>query len=574
MVLQMAFDGIVASAVTQELREQLLPGRIEKIYQPEPDQLTFHMKTRTGKVFLLLSANSSHPRIHLIEKQPENPPAPYSFCMLLRKHLTGSRILDVKQVGRDRILQMEFESANELGYSVRKTLTIEIMGKHSNIILTDRESHQILDAIKRVSIDVSRERQILPGKSYVLPPSQGKTPIEQISQELTDTIYSYPGGVEKGLLTYLEGFSPLLCREIAFRLEEDGGASRETLQNLLVEIKNDLNSHQYYPTVYLDKDQTPLDYHVIPLTLYQHLGTAISFASTSQALEYYHLHKNASNRLKQKAMDLNKSLRTSMERLYLKKQRLLEDLERAKQADEFRLYGELITAQLHRIPIGSPSATLENYYDQTPITIPLDPKISPAKNAQQYFKKYGKLKGSTKEKMLQLGETEKDLEYLASVESFLEMADQLDVLEDIRKELRENGFIRKSKASQESRKGKPSYLHYVLKNGAKVLVGRNNKENDILTFRESKPGDYWFHAKDFPGAHVILRPSQGVPTELEIQETAAIAAYHSKGRQSGNVPVDYMPLRYVKKPNGAKPGMVIFTHQQTIYVDPLLPDGK
>lgn len=570
----MAFDGIVTTAISRELKDILLGGRIEKIYQPEEEDIIFHIQANRSKHQLFLSSNSSHPYTCLITNKLENPKNPLAFCMLLRKHLSGGRIIGIDQQNGDRVIDFNIESQNELGYSTLKTLSIEIMGKHSNIVLYDRESRIIIDAIKRVSFDMSRTRQILPGKTYELPPSQDKISLDNLDMlqdEFYENMLVNPDRQSKVLLSAIKGLSPILCEELVFRIQHAQGSHVESIKKTLADLREKVRENDWQTRVYQKKDGTPIDFHVLPLGIYENTYSALSFPTISQGIEYYYENKSTSNRIRQKTQDLDKAVQNSINKIQLKKQRLSEDLLQAKDSEDLRLYGELLTAHLHEIKSGEPSVEVENYYNQEQVKIPLDVRFSPAKNAQNYFKKYGKAKTSIKEKSLQLQEVEKDLNYLETVQSYLETADSVEIVDDIRSELIESGFLKRKLLTSGSKKKKTNFLEYTLSDGSKAFVGRNNKENDQLTFKKSAARDYWFHTKDIPGSHVVLSVSKEGLKEEQILETAALAAYHSKAKSSSKVPVDYMPIRYVKKPKGAKPGMVIFTNNKTVYVDPKVP---
>ena len=573
----MGFDGIVTTAISRELNDMLLGGRIEKIYQPEGEDIIFYVQANRIRYQLFLSSNASHPYTCLMEKKIDNPANPLAFCMLLRKHLTGGKILGIHQKNGDRVIDFFVESQNELGYSTKKTLTIEIMGKHSNIILYDHGSGVIIDAIKRVSFDMSRARQILPGKQYEAPPSQDKVLLDDIDvldKEIYQNMALNPDNQAKLLLASIKGLSPILCEDLSTEIQNSQKSGVEIIQKTLENLRTRVRENKWQTTVYQKKDGTPVDFHVFPLKIYENIYSSLSFTSVSQGIEYYYENKATSNRIRQKTQDLEKAVQNSLNKMQLKKQRLSEDLLQAKDSEDLRLYGELLTAHLHELKSGEPSVEVDNYYTQDKIIIPLDVRFSPAKNAQNYFKKYGKAKTSIKEKSLQLEEVEKDLNYLNTVQSYLEAADSVEVVDEIRSELIESGFLKRKKAATPSNKKKTPYLEYILSDGSKVFVGRNNKENDQLTFQKSGARDYWFHTKDIPGSHVVLSIDHETLKEEQILEAAAIAAFHSKAKSSSKVPVDYMPIRYVKKPKGAKPGMVIFTNNKTVYVDPKEPNVK
>lgn len=559
----MAFDGIVTRAVAQELSSALAQGRIDKIYQPERDELIFLIHTPMGKRKLYASCNNDHPGAFLTNDEYENPPEPPVFCMLLRKHLQNGRILDVSQKGAERIVEITVETRDEMGFLVEKKLIIEVMGRHSNIILIDKDSEKIIDSIKRISIDVSRARQILPGQKYDYPPLQDKVPFDSATEKDLDFKGMDPAD---GILAAIQGLSPTIAREIAW--EDNPVAMYAQLRSMVASLEK----QELQPAVYLREDGIPADFHVIPLKQFTEGFQQVTFDTVSEAISYYYTHRSTSNRIKQKSSGLSKSVTASLKKLYLKKQRLLEDIQRAGQSDTYRLYGELLTANLHQVEKGSNSVLLSNYYDGEDIRIPLDIRLDPSKNAQKYYKKYAKAKRSIKEKNIQLEETDMDISYLESVISFIDQASTMEEVDAIREELVETGFVKKKKKDKKKKKGgeKREPLAYTTSDGYKVLVGRNNRENDRLTFKLAGRKDVWFHTKDIPGSHVVLFTEGKEPSESAIFEAAALAAYHSKGRESENVPVDYTLIRYVKKPNGAKPGMVIFTHNKTVYVTPKL----
>ncbi len=557
----MAFDGIITYGITRELAAKLTLGKIEKVYQPGSEELMLQIHTREGNVRLFVSCNSQSARLCLTDNKYQNPQQPPTFCMLLRKHLQGGRITDIRQYKSERIIEIDIEAQNELGFTVCKRLIIEIMGKHSNIVLIDIETGKIIDSIKRISIDVNRYRQLLPGIIYQYPPAQDKTPFKEVPEDA-----ALPEEA-KLLATAVGGISPAIARELLHG--PMAAASR------LREIISEVESGSAAGRVYVDDKGTPREFHLTDLHEYEGLEE-IRFESISQAVEFYFFNRESSNMFKQKAMPLARTVQAALDKARLKKKKLGEDLLAAEDSDKYRLYGELLTANIHLIKPGSKSATVVNYYDGQPITIPLDEKLAPSKNAQRYFKKYSKARTAIHEKQTQLEENEQDILYLESVLHAVNSAGTEDELDIIKEELQETGYVRfRKKNGYPRKKSKPSPIHYTLSDGTDVYVGRNNNENDWLTMRFAYKTDVWMHTKDIPGSHLILKMDNGRTVEdlsaEIIYEAAAIAAYHSKASDSANVPVDYVPVRYVKKPNGAKPGMVIFTHNMTVYIDPALP---
>lgn len=561
----MAFDGIVTMAAAKEMRPVIISGKIDKVYQPEADELVFNIHTKRGNVKLYASVNPAAARIHFIENSLQNPPAPLPFCMLLRKHIQGARITDVAQVGSERIIEISLETLNELGFTVSKKLIFEIMGKHSNIVLLDISSGKIIDCIKHVSIDVNRVRQLLPGIIYKYPPAQDKIPFKELLPEGTPSVVLPPEA--KAIQRTVGGVSPSFAQEMA--------ASEDPL-SFLRSAARIIEEGRFYPVVYSDDKGSPKEFHILPLSEYEDVCQKKEFDSLSLCLEYYYAHKQSSNKLHQKASDLERSVSSQLDKLYLKEQRLREDLLKAENSESLRLYGELLTANIHQVRPGDKSASVINYYDGSTVNIPLDPRLSPSKNAQQYFKKYGKAKTAVKEKQLQLRTNESDIKYLDSVMSYLKNASDVSEIEALRRELEETGYLRKRKIPGGFKEKKISSkpYRYILPGGCEVLVGRNNRENDILTFKTASSRDIWMHTKDIPGSHVIVKTSCEEISDEDLYTAASIAAYHSKGRESENVPVDYVRVKYVKKPAGAKPGMVIFTNNKTVWVDPKLPKAE
>ena len=363
------------------------------------------------------------------------------------------------------------------------------------------------------------------------------------------------------------GVSPSFAQEMA--------ASEDPL-SFLRSAARIIEEGRFCPVVYSDDKGSPKEFHIIPLSEYEDVCQKKEFDSLSLCLEYYYAHKQSSNKLHQKASDLERSVSSQLDKLYLKEQRLREDLLKAENSESLRLYGELLTANIHQVRPGDKSTSVINYYDGSTVTIPLDPRLSPSKNAQQYFKKYGKAKTAVKEKQLQLRTNESDIKYLDSVMSYLKNASDVSEIEALRRELEETGYLRKRKIPGGFKEKKISSkpYRYILPGGCEVLVGRNNRENDILTFKTASSRDIWMHTKDIPGSHVIVKTSCEEISDEDLYTAASIAAYHSKGRESENVPVDYVRVKYVKKPAGAKPGMVIFTNNKTVWVDPKLPKAE
>lgn len=566
--VKMSYDGTVTGAMVHDLKDALVLGKIDKIYQPQPEQLLLVVHTTRGKQRLFISCAGNHSAVYLIDEAPENPVNPPVFCMVLRKHLGSARITDIVQHENDRIIEIIFETVDELGFNVNRKLIIEIMGKHSNVLLVDFASGKIIESIKHVGIDVNRARQILPGKMYEYPPAQIKKPFMEVTEDDVTGMISGQLQPERSLLDGIQGISPALAQSMA---------ASENPYAFLDNLRKSIETSSFRPVVYV-KDGKPADFHIVPLSTYEEDPgyEILPFDTLSHAASYFFINRESSNTIKQKSNDLLRVVSGQLDKLRLKIQRLSEDLNRAQNSEKYRLYGELLTANLHLVKAGADKVKVISYYDGSEVEIPLDPRFSPAKNAQNYYKKYGKSKTAIKEKQIQLDETDSEIEYLESVYSFIERARSVEEIDLLRKELVDSGYIRyrrQPKADRKSnKKDKPKPYTYSLPSGKTVLVGRNNKENDWLTFKKASSQDIWFHTKDIPGSHVILVTGGEAPSEEDLFGAASIAAFHSKGSSSENVPVDYTKVRHVKKPSGSKPGFVIFTHNRTLYVNPSVPE--
>ena len=572
----MGYDGIFAGAVARQLAETLAGSRIEKVTQPEPDQIILQVNTVEGRKKLLLSAAPRSAGVWFTELTYENPQVAPNFCMLLRKHIQGGRISAVTQVETERIIFFDIDAIGEMGYTVSRRLIAECMGKHSNLILIDRESGKILDSIKRISIDVNRFRQILPGLPYVLPPSQGKLNFweateEQIAERLNDTMAKGAGTegapLDKALMGAVQGLGPAAAAELA----ELG--SIDQLPGIVIKLREFIERGCLSPAVYCNDDGTPKEVHIFPMKGIESGCTVERFDAPGQALDYFYSHRRESNRVVQRGETLTHSVNALLDKQLLKKQRLLEDIKKSENAEILRLKGELLTANIHLVKPGDKSVKVISYYDGSEMTIELDERFSAAKNAQNYYKKYGKAKTAKKEKEIQLETCNGEIDYLESVLSMIPLTESYEELELIRTELIQQGYLRGRKAADRKKAVKPKPRRFDVC-GYELLVGRNNTENDYITFKLGGKQDLWFHTKDIHGSHCVLLTGGAEVGEEEIFGAAAIAAWFSKGQTSENVPVDYVPLRHVHKPNGAKPGMVIFTNNRTVWVNPKNPEEK
>lgn len=569
----MAFDGILMHQLMIELQNKLLGGRIDKIHQPEKDELTIQIRGIGNNYNLFVSIESSMPYFTLTQSKKENPSIPPMFCMLLRKHLVGGRILSIEQHENERVAIFRIECRNELGDLEVKNLIIEIMGKHSNVILT-HESDIIIDSIKRVTPDLSRVRTLLPGIMYTFLPTD-KVSIEKNADDLWQQV-PYETPVFKALYAVYQGMSPLSSKyvlrkaNIAYDIPR-GELTESQLKALLESLNalyNSMNSKTPMGYVYKCLDLKNTFYFLKDLypTCEQ-----LPFDSLSEAIDYYFNQTNKDLKIHQRTLHLKKTLAQRIERYQNKLGKLKSEIETAQNSDMLRIQGELLLAHLHEIDKGQNSITLENYYldPPEPITIPMDVRLDPSQNAQLYFKKYNKAKTAVIQLQKQIEEAELDCVYLENTLTHLENSDDAHTIDEIREELMEQGII-KNRVSKKKKKTKPSqnYRTFIATEGESILVGKNNHQNDTLTLKLASKKDIWLHTKIIPGSHVIIRTEGNTPSEATIMEAAEIAAYFSKARASGNVPVDYTAVKNVSKPSGAKPGMVIYTHHHTIYVTP------
>ncbi len=557
----MSFDGIMTRAITHELTEQLSQGKITKIYQPFPTELIFVIRSKRKSKRVLISANASFPRIHLTEQQYENPKAPPMFCMLLRKHLEGGVIDRIEQTGLERIITFHIASRNEIGDITHKLLIVEIMGRHSNISLVDTDSNIILDCVKHIPPAQNRHRTLLPGSAYVFPPEQHKTnPLKADEDTLIRKLDFNTGKLERQIVQKFEGISPLAANEIISRAKL---GDRSSLASSFVAVMNDVKNHTYHPVMTAtDKKEY---FSVIELT---HLkGENTRFETISSLLDRYFFGKAERDRVKQQATDLEKFLRNELKKNQQKLPKLKETLSNSEKAETFKLYGELITANIYQLSRGVKEAELPNYYDEDggTVKVPLDNQKTPSENAQHYFKRYNKLKNSIQYVHEQIAETNDEIKYLESLLQQLESASASDV-EEIREELEEGHYLKKKTRQKQKKNKKPAIEHYRSSSDLDIWVGKNNKQNDYLTNKFASPNDIWLHTKDIPGSHVVIRSNN--PDETTLMEAANIAAYFSKAKHSGSVPVDYTFIKHVKKPSSSKPGFVTYDNQKTLYVTP------
>ena len=578
----MALDGITTSAIVSELKAALLGGRIDKIHQPLADEIRMSIRgLGSGAKKIIISANSAHPRIHLTESSRENPMTAPLFCMVMRKHIAGGKIIDIVQPNFERIIILRIESANEMGDITTKNLILEIMGKHSNLILTD-ETGKILDSIKRVTHEKSSVREVLPGKEYVFPPSQDKK--NPLLAEQADFLFSLHLQEGRRLQEFLyqtyTGISPVMAGEICTRagLDASNSCQETTLENserlfaAFEKTMQEVKAADFCPAIYYQKENNRIvDFAVLKMQQFQGLA-AKPFPSVSALLEGFYQERDNAAHIRQKAQDMRKLVTNHIERCVKKKEIQLKTRRETKGMDLWKKKGELLTANIYAVPQGVTTFKTIDYYEESmpEIEIAIDPAKTPAENAQKYFAKYNKAKRTLAALEIQEKQNNEELAYLESVLNALENAKEDADLSEIRTELAESGFIRRKaqkKGQPKPKRAKP--LRYISSDGYEILVGKSNLQNDELTLRTAEPTDLWMHTKDIPGSHVIIRTNgQSELPEATMEEAANLAAFYSKAKNSSMVPVDYTQRKNIKKPNGAKPGMVIYLTNKTIYITP------
>jgi len=574
----MAYDGVTLYHLIREFKDHLIGGRIRKIYQPELDEVRMLVNVGNQKYHLLLSANASNPRAYITEKIKENPSAPPSFCMVLRKYLLNGTIVDIAQHQTDRLLELSISSKNEFNDTVIRKLLVEIMGRNSNLILVD-EAGKILDSMKKVGTTSSRYRQILPGREYIYPPENNRLNFfdvtadsfnEALSLHLTET-------VEHTCIQAFLGISPAIAREIAFRsgispgslISELSKKQKQYLYESFDQVITAIRETAQPNIIYLNRkmvDFATIDLHYLRAD--HHIEV---YASVSEMLEDYYFKRDKAIRFKTRSANLRHQLDTLLKKNTKKLKNLQADVETSHQNEKYRLYGDLITANIHAIEKGLTTVSLVNYYDPEcqMIDIPLKVNRTPAQNAQSYYKKYNKSKTALQHLKGYIEETEDKIYYLESLLNGLDQSTELNELDEIRHEFLHSEFNKKALTKEDKKKqalSKP--LHFLSSEGFHIFVGKNNYQNDFISTKMGKDEDCWLHVKDAPGSHVLIVANGRFITEKTVLEAGILAAWYSKSKQSSNVAVDYLEFKYLKKPSKAKPGMVIFTNQNTMYVTP------
>lgn len=578
----MPFDGITIHALTDEIRTIIVGSRIDKIHQPENDEIVFHIRHDRKNYKLLLSADSNLPYFGMIDVKKENPVTAPMFCMLLRKHLAGGRIVDFEQLELERVIILTVESRTELGDLTIKKVIFEIMGKHSNITLVD-EDYKIIDCIKRIALGVNRYRQLFPGITYLYPPNDKKDPRNENKEGFISLISkSESRPVFKHIYMNYQGISPVIAKEFCIQAGIDFNRLQETLsENEVEELSkaflsffDDYNHKVFnYQVVYLN-NQALKDLTIVDLSPYKSDEFEVKyFDSTIEIVNEYYSNKNTVNKLLQRSHNLRKSIQGKIDRQKKKIQNLEEDLLFAEKADDYKIKGELILANIYKIEKGMNKVIVDNFYNNNEkMSISLDIRLSPADNAQRLFKRYNKFKTAQIKVLEQLERTEHEIEYLEHVLHNLEQSPDQSNFEEIKEELMLSGYMKSKQRDKKKKKIKNEPFHYLSSQGFEILVGKNNLQNDHITLKVASKSDIWLHTKNIPGSHVIIRAYGKEVPETTLKEAAMIAAYHSKAKESSQVPVDYTAVRHIKKPNGAKPGMVIFSTNSTLYVTPLASD--
>lgn len=571
----MAFDGITIANITKELNDKLLGGRIRKIAQPENDELILTIKSAEGNFRLLISASASLPLIYLTENNKPSPMTAPNFCMLLRKHIENGKLVGISQPGLERIIRFDIEHLDELGDLRRKTLVVEIMGKHSNIIFCD-ENDRIIDSIKHVSLQMSSVREVLPGRTYFIPVTQEKAdPLELTLDSFTSLIGAKSTKLAKAIYTSYTGISPVAANEVVFR----SGINSEMSGNALSELEmlhlyktfsyyiEDIKTGNFAPQI-VYQGKTPIEYAALPLTIYSDLET-ISHESISYILETYYAERNTVTRIRQRSVDLRKIVQTALERSRKKYDIQAKQLKDTEKRDTYRIYGELLTTYGYSAQPGAKSLDVLNYYTNEDLTIPLDPQLTALENAKKYFDKYGKLKRTFEAVSELLKETGDEVEHLDSISTALDIALSEEDLVEIKEELMEYGYIKKRHPGGKKPKITSKPFHYISSDGYHMYVGKNNFQNEELTFKFATGNDWWFHAKGVPGSHVIVKTegADDMP-DATFEEAGRLAAYYSQSRENEKVEIDYIQKKQIKKPKGGKPGFVVYYTNYSLMIDP------
>ena len=574
----MAFDGIVIANLARELNTALAGGRINKIAQPERDELLFTIKNQKDSYRLLLSASASLPLAYLTDTNKMAPLTAPNFCMLLRKHIGSARIISVTQPGLERVLIFLFEHLDELGDLCRKKLMVELMGKHSNIIFC-KEDDTIIDSIKHISGQVSSVREVLPGRPYFIPQTAGKAdPLTVAEAEFTALLASCPMPLQKALYSSLTGISPIVAAELCHLAGIDGDLSANErseaelihLHRMVRHLAEDIEAGRFTPNI-IYQDDEPVEFAAIPLTCFDGGNYQTEpFDSVSTLLETYYQSRSMISRIKQKSADLRKIIQTTLERNYKKYDLQQKQLKDTEKKDKHRIYGELLNTYGYELQGSEKQLTCLNYYDGQEITIPLDPELTAQENAQKQFNKYNKLKRTYEALTDQIQETRNEIEHLESIRAALDIALKEEDLIQIKEELMEYGYVKRRNTGGKKPRITSKPFHYLSSDGFHIYVGKNNYQNEEVTFKLADGNDWWFHAKGMPGSHVIVKSEGKELPDRVYEEAGALAAYYSAGRSSDKVEIDYIQRKSVKKAAGGAPGFVIYHNNYSLIAAPKL----
>lgn len=572
----MALDGAFLYAVKKEI-EMLKGARIDRIHQPSKEEIIISFRAKSGNYKLLMSASANSARVHITNSNTENPKAPPMFCMLLRKHLGGGKLKDIRQDGLERILYFDFEAMNEIGDMVTVTVACEIMGRYSNIILINSEG-RVIDSVKRVDAEMSRERPILPGIRYETPPRVQRISILNPDEnEIRSGILNLSGSdASKSLVRTFEGLSPIFARECIYYASGGRDICTDDINDDIADravfyLKNagqNLMIGNNCYNIVMDKDKNLKDFSFVRINQYGTEMITRECLSACDTLDRFYSERDAVSRMKQRSYDLLKFLANTSDRITRKLSMQREELKECADRDKLKILGDLINANIYKLNRGMESAELENYNDENKVvTVKLNPRLTPSQNAQSYYSEYRKSATAEKKLIELIEDGENELKYIDSVFDTLTRSVTEDEVTALRYELAEQGYIKSSRLKTKMPKEQPP-LKYISSDGYTILVGRNNKQNDKLTLKTAEKTDMWLHTQNITGSHVIIQANGENPPDKTIEEAAILAAYNSKARNSSKVPVDYTFVKFVKKPIGSKPGMVIFTNNKTIYVSP------
>lgn len=576
----MAFDGITVAALTAEFKEKLTEGRIYKITQTEKDELMLTIKVNKTQYRLLISANATLPLMYLTDNNKPGPMTAPNFCMLLRKHINNGRIISIEQPDFERVIDFEIQHLDELGDIRTKHLIVELMGKHSNIIFTD-DNNMILDSIKHVTSVMSSVRQVLPGKEYFIPKTSKKiNPLQTEREEFLQNVFSKPMSLSKALYTTYTGISPVVAEHLCFLSKLDSSIPATAFpygdQNLIwmnfYQMINTIKAGEFSPTIYEHEDN-PKEFCALSLSTYSDCDE-VSYKSISSLIENYYYKKNLYTRIHQKSADLRRIVSSALEKDRKKYDLQLRQLKDTEKKDKFRIYGELLTAYGYSVEEGATFLETEDFYSGKMVKITLDPSISPIDNAKKYFDKYAKLKRTSEALSEIIITTSNSIDYLESIMVSIEMATSESDLKAIKEELVQTGYIKHKNTAKKREKNTSKPLHYISSDGYDIYVGKNNIQNEELTFKIATGNDWWFHSKKIPGSHIIVKSNNEELPDSTFEEAARLAAHYSKACSQDKVEIDYVQKKHVKKVAGSMPGFVIYHTNYSMAISPDISNIK